>query len=91
MPGAGGAICSLGGGGAAGSGSPSLKQKQRQPLPAQLQKMVHSQNASPAARELCQDTRSSSLGGLVGEQREWGSAPCLGGTHFPSAASHPAK
>lgn len=76
------AICSPGGGGAAGTGNPSPEQKQRQPSPAQLQKMVHSQNESPAARGPCQDTRSSSLGGLVGEQREWGSDPGLEGLTF---------
>lgn len=84
VPGAGGTICSLGGGGAAGSGSPSPKQKQRQPSPAQLQKMVHSQNASTAARGPCQHTRSSSLGELVGGTDRvgkcpmpWGDSLCL--------------
>lgn len=61
--------------------------------PAQLRKMVHSQNASPAAKQPCQDTRSLSLGELEGAQSEWGRVAITLGRllHSPSEASHPAK
>lgn len=80
-------------GGAAGTSSPGPEQEQRQRSPAQLWKMVHSQNASPAAKQLCQDTRSLSLGELEGAQSKWGRVAITLGRllHSPSEASHPAK